>query len=82
WVELIQRIQKGTIKSLPVTNTVVNVAHPDFAKIRDLVQAAIHPQPTPTTSPSTTPSPTKTTTPGSTTTTPPNDGLTTLAASC
>jgi LCP family protein required for cell wall assembly len=81
WVELIQRIQKGTIKSLPVTNQVVNVSNPDFAKIRKLVQAAIHPvtTPTSTTTPTTTPS--HTTKPGSTTTST-NDGLTTLAASC
>ena len=57
WAELVGTLQEtGSIRSLPITNKVVRVANPDFDKIRDLVQAAIDPEPTPTVSASPTPS--------------------------
>ena len=46
WVTLVGRIQKGTIRSLAMTNGVISVTHPDFAKIHALVLAALTP-PTP-----------------------------------
>lgn len=44
WVTLVERIQKGKIRSLPITNKVVDVTDPDFAKIRQLVATAIEPK--------------------------------------
>jgi anionic cell wall polymer biosynthesis LytR-Cps2A-Psr (LCP) family protein len=41
WVELSQRIKGASVKSLPFTDTVINVVHPDFDKIRRLVARAI-----------------------------------------
>ena len=66
WAVLVQRIQKGKITSLPLTNKVINTVHPDFDKIHAYVQDAINPQPKPrpsssgtasTPQPPTTPSP-------------------------
>jgi len=65
WVDLVQRIQKGGIRSLTFTYDVVNVARPDFDKMRKLVQDAINP-PAPVTPPTT--APTKPTTPPTTST--------------
>jgi LCP family protein required for cell wall assembly len=45
WVMLVERMQKGKIKSLPFTSAVISPGNPDFAKIRALVQAAINPPP-------------------------------------
>ncbi|WP_353951461.1 LCP family protein [Knoellia sp. S7-12] len=46
WAELVGTLQeKGSIRSLPITNKVVNVADPDYDKIRELVKSAIAPQP-------------------------------------
>ena len=46
FVELVQRIQKGSITSLALTNKNTNVGNPDYAKIHALVQSAIAtPQP-------------------------------------
>ena len=74
WVELVQRIQKGSITSLTFTSDNINPANPNYPKMREMVQAAINvPEATPT--PSTTTPPSATTTPkatkGSTTTTSP-----------
>jgi len=60
WVNLVQRMQKGTLSSLTFTADNTNVAHPDFTRMRELVQAAIAAPPPPsstTTSPSTTRAP-------------------------
>lgn len=86
WVDLVQRIQGGTIRSLPITDQIVNVNNPDYAKIRALVKTAISPPkatatPTKPTSTATKPSSTASS-PGGTTSTTENDGLTTLAAAC
>lgn len=61
WVDLVERMQKGGIRSLTFTFDVINVARPNFDKMRALVQDAINP-PTPVTPP---------TTSGTTPTTPP-----------
>ncbi len=84
WVDLVQRIQTGTIRSLPITDRVVDVNNPDYDKIRSLVRAAINPAATPTTPSTATSTPTHkaTTTPGGTSTTTENDELSTLAAAC
>jgi LCP family protein required for cell wall assembly len=78
WVNLVQRMQRGTISSLTFTADNINTARPDFAKMRLLVQAAISPPATPssvTTTKPTTPPSTATTRPGpSTSTTRPPDG--------
>ncbi|MFV0461661.1 MAG: LCP family protein [Nostocoides sp.] len=87
WSELAQRIQQGSIKSLPVTNQVVNTGRPDYDKIRTLIDEAINPPPktatapptstgTPTTPPSSTSGGTPTTSPT------PTDGLTDLKDAC
>jgi LCP family protein required for cell wall assembly len=67
FVELAQRVQKGTLRSLPFTNEVINPANPDYEAIQELVQQAIDPPPPATASPSpsgsaepTTPTPTET----------------------
>ena len=52
WVVLVERIQKGHIRSLPFTDKVISPANPDFAQIRTLVMRAIAPAPTPTARPS------------------------------
>ena len=41
WVTLIERMQKGTITSLPFTSSVVNTSDPDFPQIQSLVAKAI-----------------------------------------
>ena len=46
WAELIGTLQqKGSIRSLPITDKVVRVGNPDYDKIRALVKAAINPKP-------------------------------------
>lgn len=48
WVVLVQRMQKGKITSLPLTNKVINTVSPDFPAIRTYVEKAINPpKPTP-----------------------------------
>jgi LCP family protein required for cell wall assembly len=54
WVDLVQRIQQGTIRSLPFTNQVISTVDPDFDAIRTMVQDAI------TSPPASTPSATAT----------------------
>ncbi|HET8601500.1 MAG TPA: LCP family protein [Segeticoccus sp.] len=67
WVTLVQRIQKGEIRSLAFTPDNTNVVHPDFAKMRQLVKRALQPpKPAPSKShgtpkPSHSPSPSGTT---------------------
>jgi LCP family protein required for cell wall assembly len=81
WVELVSRIQHGTIRSLPITDKVVRVGNPDYAKIRSLVKDALSatkakastgPAAAATSSGGATPSPTPTV----------DDTLTSLTASC
>ncbi len=72
WVTLVQRMQKGKITSLPLTNQVIDTVNPDFEAIRAYVKTALNPpRRTPTGSTSTgsstrTASPTTSTTGGST----------------
>ena len=80
WVDLVQRIQQGSITSLTFTSDNISPANPNYAKMRQMVQAAIEspgattsaaPSTTTTTAPSastTTPKPTKSTTSSPTTT--------------
>lgn len=60
WVDLVGRIQKGGIRSLVFTYDVVNVARPNFAKMKAEVAAALVPPKAPATpsSPSTPATPT------------------------
>jgi len=55
WVDLIQRVQKGSITSLTFSLNNLSPANPDFAKIRRMVQDAIS-------APAVTPAPSSTTT--------------------
>jgi anionic cell wall polymer biosynthesis LytR-Cps2A-Psr (LCP) family protein len=55
WVDLVQRIQGGAVRSLPFTNQVISTVNPDFEAIRAMVHEAI-------TAPPVTPSPTATAT--------------------
>ncbi|HLS46336.1 MAG TPA: LCP family protein [Ornithinicoccus sp.] len=48
WAELTERVQGGTMKSLPFTSKNTNTADPDFTAIRREVYLALHPQPEPT----------------------------------
>lgn len=91
WVTLIQRIQNGTITSLPITDEVVNVNNPDYPKIRRLVKQAIAAETSPSTAtstsassgPSSTATPKKTPSPGSSTSTgPADDSISSLDATC
>lgn len=82
WVVLVQRMQKGKITSLPLTNKVINTVNPDFAAIRTYVQAAINPAPK--TSKPTTPAtskPTNTSSPGGTASLSANDSSTAQSVS-
>jgi LCP family protein required for cell wall assembly len=85
WAELVGTLQdEGSIRSLPITNKVVKVADPDFAKIRRLVQSAINPssapRPSATPTPSVTPSASQ---PGSSPSpSTPTDQVEDLAATC
>jgi LCP family protein required for cell wall assembly len=73
WVVLVDRIKEARIRSLALTSTIVNVAKPDYTKIRALVRQALAPVSTPTSPPSTTAAPTTrpSTRPGRTTTSSP-----------
>ncbi len=48
WAELTERVQGGTMKSLPFTSKNTNTADPDFTAIRREVWLALRPQPEPT----------------------------------
>ncbi len=74
WVDLVERIQKGGVRSLTFTVEVINVARPDFPKMRELVADAINP---PAVAPPTTPEAGGTTTPAPST--PPTTTSTTPA---
>ncbi len=50
WVTLVERIQQGTIRSLTLTNRVIDVTNPDYAKIHELVAQAMTSQAASTTS--------------------------------
>ena len=64
YVELLERIQKAQLVSLPITPAQkIYAGDPDYARVRRLVQSAINP---PKPAPTTTPSATATTTPGAT----------------
>ncbi|MDQ2781110.1 MAG: LCP family protein [Actinomycetota bacterium] len=67
WVDLIQRVQKGTITSLTFTDEVINSANPNFTTMRTLVEEAL----SAATQTATTSSTTTTATPSTTTTAPP-----------
>ena len=56
WVDLVERIQTGGVRSLTFTYDVVNVANPDFDTMREYVKDALTPP---------TPKPSATTLPGS-----------------
>ncbi len=43
WSVLVQRMKKGGIQSLPLTNKVVNTVNPDFDEIREYIAAGIAP---------------------------------------
>jgi LCP family protein required for cell wall assembly len=43
WATLALRVQKAQVRSLPFTAAVIDTAHPDFDKIRSLVQTALEP---------------------------------------
>ncbi len=52
WAELVQRVQNGSIKSLPFTVQNTDVGDPNYTAIRARVQDAIDPPPPPTITPS------------------------------
>jgi len=95
WVELVERIQKGQIRSLPFTTKNINVVRPDYGRIHAMVREAIAVKAagkpsTGTASKTGAPTPGKTTTSGSTTRTTPtptstaaqNDELVNIAEAC
>lgn len=93
WVELVQRIQKASITSLTFTIDNINPANPNFAKIRQMVEAAINPPAASSTPTTTTTAPSKTSTtssskgkatpsPTSTTTPTVNGGAVDVRAAC
>lgn len=63
WAELVERVQAGTIESLPFTLENTNVVNPDFAKIRARVRKAIEPPEPPAATASPTPGAEATSTP-------------------
>lgn len=88
WAQLVGTLQdKGSIRSLPITNKVVKVTDPDFDLIRELVQSAINPKPTSkpsasTTTPSATPSPSESEPQNTPSPSEPTDEVEDLAATC
>lgn len=86
WAQLVGTLQdKGSIRSLPITNKVVKVTDPDYDEIRELVQSAINPKPTskPSTStPSNTPEPTGSQPENSPSPSEPSDEVEDLSATC
>ncbi|GAB3591850.1 hypothetical protein GCM10027446_11200 [Angustibacter peucedani] len=48
WVVLVQRMQKGKITSLPLTNKVIDTVNPDFDAIREYVKTSLEPKKRPT----------------------------------
>lgn len=47
WAELVERVQGGTMRSLPFTSKNTNTADPDYTAIRREVYLALHPEPKP-----------------------------------
>ncbi|MCK0111976.1 LCP family protein [Ornithinimicrobium sp. F0845] len=47
WAELVERVQGGTMRSLPFTSKNTNTVDPDYTAIRREVYLALHPEPTP-----------------------------------
>lgn len=45
WAELVQKVQDGTIESLPFTIENTNVGNPNYTKIQAMVEKAINPPP-------------------------------------
>lgn len=87
FVELVQRMQKGSITSLALTNKNTDVGNPDYAKIHALVQSAIatpHPAPSPPATPApSTPTPAPTVTPSATpSVAPATDDLVSIKDAC
>lgn len=80
WADLVTRVQKGTIRSLPFTSSIINVTRPDYPKIHRLVEDALDPAAgTPTPTP--TQRPTRSPTPPPSATAPP-DGLVDVDDAC
>jgi len=67
WVQLSERIKGASVTSLPFTSDVINVVHPDIAKIHKLVKKALK-APATKTAASASPSPTPTSSPTSSST--------------
>jgi LCP family protein required for cell wall assembly len=84
WVKLALRVKKAKVTSLAFTDQVIKTYHPDFDKMRRLVQQAINPpKPTTTPTPSTGPTTTKKKTTTKKTPTPSETGQATdLTAVC
>lgn len=91
WVPLIELVQgKGTLRSLPLTNKLVDVGNPDYPAIRELIADATSDNPvTSSTTASSTTSPGSaeptgdpTTSTGTETTTEPADGLSDISTTC
>ena len=57
WVDLVQRIQKGSITSLTFTSDNISPANPNYTKMREMVQTAINPPEVSTPSTTTTTAP-------------------------
>jgi LCP family protein required for cell wall assembly len=64
WVTLAQRVQTGSVRSLPFVEGLISTVHPDFDKIHSLVELALQ---SPGSTPSATKKPKKTTGSGSAT---------------
>lgn len=83
WATLVLRIQdEGSIKSLPLTNKVVDVTNPDYDAIHKKIQAAIKPKAKKTPTKTSTPSPTTSTTPSQPSPTTHDDELSDIATTC
>lgn len=82
WADLVLRIQeRGSIKSLPLTNKNIDVNRPDYEQIHAMVQKSIDP-PEPTQKPSSSTSATSEPSTSSTTSTPSGDELSDITATC
>ncbi len=88
WVELVVRIQEGdSIRSLPVTSTVIRPASPDFEKIRALVERGVRAgvttaSPSPSSTPSSSPTPSDSPSPTASPSVPPDDSAAPISATC
>ncbi len=85
WVDLVERIQKGSISALTFTNRVIDVTNPDYAKIHRLVRRATtdHPSSSTSSSSPSSGSATSTSTPSpSSTPSEPTDTFASLSSAC